>query len=79
MNLHSVRHRLLALLRRRRLERDLDDELAFHLAMREADYEHGGAAPAAARDAAVRRFGNVTYLKEQCRDMWTFHPLETFS
>jgi putative ABC transport system permease protein len=79
MNLHSVRHRLLALLHRRRLERDLDDELAFHLAMREADYQHGGAAPAAARDAARRRFGNVTYLKEQCRDMWTFHPLETFS
>jgi len=79
MNLHSVRHRLLALLRRRRLERDLDDELAFHLAMREADYEHGGEAPAAARDAARRRFGNVTYLKEQCRDMWTFHPLETFA
>src|SRR5689334_2551204 len=79
MNFHSVRHRLLALLRRRRLERDLDDELAFHLAMREADYQHGGAAPAAARDAARRRFGNVTYLKEQCRDMWTFHPLETFS
>src|SRR6478672_6717265 len=79
MNLHSVRHRLLALLRRRRLERDLDDELAFHLAMREADYRHDGAAPAAARDAARRRFGNVLYLKEQCRDMWTFHPLETLA
>src|SRR4029079_4195711 len=24
-----------------------------------------------------RRFGSVAYLKEQCRDMWTFHPLET--
>src|SRR5512132_2764793 len=70
-------HRLLALFRRGRLERDLDDELAFHLAMREADYRHDGATPSDARFAARRRFGNISYLKEQCRDMWTFHPLET--
>jgi len=79
MNFHPAWHRLIALLRRQRLERDLDEEVAFHLAMREADYRRGGAAPADARDAARRRFGNVTYLKEQCRDMWTFHPLETLS
>jgi len=70
-------HRLTALFRRRRLERDLDDELAFHLAMREADYRRDGVPQADARVAARRRFGNVTYLKEQCRDMWRFHPLET--
>ena len=34
MPLLSVWHRLTALFRRRRLERDLDEELAFHLAMR---------------------------------------------
>src|SRR5215217_7992990 len=70
-------HRLAALFRRRRLERDLDEELAFHLAMREADYQHAGDTPADAHFAARRRFGNVAYLKEQCRDMWTFDPLET--
>src|SRR4029079_11170408 len=70
-------HRLTALFRRGRLERDLDDELAFHLAMREADYRQGGVAEADARLAARRRFGNVASLEEQCRDMWTFHPLET--
>src|SRR4029079_11251490 len=70
-------HRLIALFRRRRLERDLDDELAFHLAMREADYRHQGIADAEARDAARRRCGSVASLKEQCRDMWTFAPLET--
>jgi predicted permease len=72
-------HRLTALFRRRRLERDLDDELAFHLAMREADYRHGGVPQADAGYAARRRFGNVASLKEQCRDMWTFHPLEALS
>ena len=73
----NVWHRLAALVRRRRLDRDLDEELAFHLAMREADYRHDGIAGADARYAARRRFGNVTSLKEQCRDMWTFSPLET--
>src|SRR5215208_6813846 len=78
-NLLAAWHRLIALFRRRRLERDLDEELAFHLAMREADYQDDGATLSDARYAARRRFGNVAYLKEQCRDMWTFHPLETLS
>jgi predicted permease len=72
-------HRLAALFRRRRLERDLDDELAFHLAMREAGYRQDGATPSDARFAARRQFGNLAYVKEQCRDMWTFHPLETLA
>src|SRR5882762_10685897 len=69
--------RLKALLWRRRLERDLDDELAFHLAMREADYAASGVPDPAARDAARRRFGNATQYKEQLRDMWTFPSLES--
>src|SRR3981189_2995813 len=79
MNARAVWRRFVTLLRRRSLERDLDDELAFHLAMREAEYRRDGAAPAHARRAAAPRVGNVTYLKEQCRDMWTFSPLETLT
>jgi len=56
--------RVHALLHRRQLEQDLDDELAFHLAMRGA--------------AARRPFGNVASIREQCRDLWTFVWLETF-
>jgi predicted permease len=77
MDLLALWHRVVALVGRRRLERDLDEELAFHVAMREADYRNHGASEADARSAARRRFGSVAYLKEQCRDMWTFHPLET--
>ena len=79
MELPAFWHRLVALVRRRRLDRDLDEELAFHLSMREADYRDQGASDADARIAARRRFGSVAYLKEQCRDMWTFHPLETLA
>jgi len=71
-------HRLVAIVRRRRLDRDLDDELAFHLAMREADYRTDGLSADAARAEARRQFGNVTHLKEQTRDMWTFPSLESF-
>jgi len=74
--LPSVLRRLRALAGRRRLERDLDDELAFHLAMRAADARREGLSPADAERDARRRFGNVTYLKEQTRDMWTFQPFE---
>jgi putative ABC transport system permease protein len=71
-------HRLIAIVRRRRLDRDLDEELAFHLAMREADYRAGGLDAESARDEARRQFGNVPYLKEQTRDMWTFPSFESF-
>jgi predicted permease len=62
--------RLSALVRRKRLERDLDDELAFHLAMREAERRQTGEAPTEARGAAYRQFGNVAHVKHQLRDAW---------
>jgi predicted permease len=71
-------HRLIAIVRRRRLDRDLDDELSFHLAMREADCRTDGLSVEAAREEARRRFGNVTHLKEQTREMWTFPSFESF-
>jgi putative ABC transport system permease protein len=77
--LSSMWHRLVALVRRRRLDRDLEDEVAFHLAMREADLRAGGVPDPAAGEMARRRFGNVTYLKEQTRDMWLFPSLESIS
>ena len=43
MELPTIWHRLLAIVRRRRRDRDLDEELAFHPAMREADYRLQGA------------------------------------
>lgn len=46
---------------RRRLDRDLDDELRFHLEMR----------------GDARRFGNLTLIKETCRELWTFVWLES--
>ncbi len=65
-----------ALARRRQLERDLEDEMSFHLALREADRQDSGTGAVEAHIAARREFGNVAGFKEACRDMWTFVSLE---
>ena len=79
MGIASAWHRLKALAARRRLDRDLADELAFHLAMREDEYVAAGMARDDARVAARRQFGNVTHFKEESRDMWMFSSFETLA
>src|SRR5271154_4042773 len=61
-----------------RLDRDLEDEVAFHLAMREEKSLGAGVDATEARYAARRQFGNLTTVKERTREMWTFASLETF-
>ena len=70
-------HCLTALVRRRRLERDLDDELAFHLAMRQQRLMADGVGAEQAQREARRRFGNVMAVKEEMREMWTFPSIES--
>ena len=66
-----------ALFKRKQLDRDLEDELAFHLAMREAKNRERGVAGEEARYAARRHFGNAMRIKEACREAWSFVSLET--
>ena len=66
--------RLKALVRRKQLDLDLDDEVAFHLAMREEKNRTNGVASAGY--AAHCQFGNTTLIKETARELWTFAPLE---
>jgi predicted permease len=70
--------RVKALFKRKQLDKDLDEEMAFHLAMREEKKRAEGLAAEEARHAARREFGNVTSMKEACREMWSFASLETF-
>jgi putative ABC transport system permease protein len=62
--------------KRPRLDRDLEDEVAFHLAMREEQNLLDGVAPNEARYAARRQFGNTTAVQEKNRELWTFASLE---
>ena len=66
--------RLKTLFRRRQLEQDLQDELTFHVAMREQKLREAGLADP--RSAAHRKFGNATRIMEDCRELWSFATLE---
>src|SRR5580704_17044247 len=70
--------RLKTLWKRPELDRDLGEEVAFHLAMREEKNRLAGVDPEEARYAARRQFGNTSALKENSREVWTFAALESF-
>jgi predicted permease len=69
-------NRLRALFRRDQLDRDLADELRFHVEMRTRENVAAGMSPEEARETALRQFGNVGSLQEQTRDAWGFVWLE---
>ncbi|MGE5099143.1 MAG: permease prefix domain 1-containing protein, partial [Deltaproteobacteria bacterium] len=50
----------------RSVEREVDDELEFHLAMREEKLRRQGLTPESARAEAVSRFGDPTAVRDQC-------------
>ncbi len=49
------------------VEREIESELAFHLEMRIRDYVARGMEPAAAREAALARLGDLDRVRVQCR------------
>ena len=49
------------------VERDIDDEIAFHLAMREEKLRAAGLTAEEARAAARRRFGDLGEVADECR------------
>ena len=64
----ELRHRLGALLGGRRLDRELDDEIAFHLEMETAQRRRRGLPEAEARRRAHIAFGGVAKAREDCRE-----------
>ena len=60
--------RLLAIGRRGRRDRELDDELTFHLEELTREYERRGMTPDAARTAAARELGGVGRTRQAWRD-----------
>jgi predicted permease len=62
--------------RRKRRETDLDDEIAYDLALDAEERIRSGATPREAEQASRRDFGNVGLLKEGIREMWGWASLE---
>jgi putative ABC transport system permease protein len=64
--------RLRMLVHRERFRSELDEEMAFHREEQQREFEAAGMAPAQARRAARRRFGNEQRLHEQSHEVVGF-------
>jgi len=62
--------------RRKRMLDDLDQDIREHIEMETRDNIERGMSPEEARYAALRKFGNVTHVKEDTRAVWRFLWLE---
>ncbi|HEX8421868.1 MAG TPA: permease prefix domain 1-containing protein, partial [Pyrinomonadaceae bacterium] len=67
-----------ALFRREQMERELDRELRFHLEREIEENLRRGMKPDAAREAALRSFGGVERIKDECREVRGVGIIETF-
>jgi putative ABC transport system permease protein len=69
--------RVLALVRGRRLDRELEAEVEAHLEMAERDARKAGLSAEEARWAARRRFGGIEQMREEHRDRRSVRWIET--
>src|SRR6267378_7236175 len=74
----TARLRLRSILRGRQLERELDEELQFHLAHKIEEGIAKGLSPKEARYAAMRAMDGLELRKEEMRDMRRIHWLTDF-
>jgi putative ABC transport system permease protein len=68
--------RFLFLFQRKRLSRDLEEEMRFHLESQTQQNCAAGMDPGQARYAARRRFGNTALLKERSLEIWGWSALD---
>lgn len=73
----NLARRLSALIRRNRLDAELEDEIDLHIALRRQALVDDGMDPREAAYEARRMFGNVTVKREESREMWGFPSLDT--
>src|SRR5882757_5460144 len=62
--------------RRKRMMEDLDRDIRNHIEIETEDNIARGMTPEEAQYAAFRKFGNVTCVKEETREVWSFVWLE---
>ena len=65
---YTIPLRLQSIFRRRQVERDLDEELQYHLDKKIEELRSRGLDPVEARNVALRAMDGLTQRKEECRD-----------
>jgi predicted permease len=64
------------LVRKEEMERELDEEMRYHLEREIEQNIQAGMAPQEARSAALRAFGGMEQAKEECREAWGVRLIE---
>lgn len=77
--LHEFLLRLKGLLNRKRMNREMAEELAFHQEMLRAKLEREGVGAQDMEAAVRRRFGNAERWQERLRELWQLRRVENFS
>jgi putative ABC transport system permease protein len=77
--LHDVLFRLRTLFRRPTAERELDDELRFHLERQISKYVRSGMSETEATRRARLEFGGIEQVKDECRDARGISFVETLT
>jgi predicted permease len=70
-------YRLRAIFRRAAVEKELDEELRFHLEQQAQHHARSGLSPEEATRRAVLGFGGIDSVKEECREMRGVAALDT--
>ena len=65
----TILAKLLRISNRKQIVFEVEDELHFHIEMLERKYVQDGMSPAAAKAAALRRFGSIERAMKQCVDI----------
>src|SRR5215471_14564261 len=73
---YTIPLRLRSLLRRNQVDRELDEEIRYHLERQIEQHIASGMTPEDARRAARRAMGSVERRKEECRDMRRVNLIE---
>lgn len=76
--MHAIFLRMRTLFTRRRMDRELAEELDFHQAMLRQRLLRQGTPPAEVDQAARQAFGNGARWHERLRELWQFQTLENF-
>lgn len=71
--------RLRSLFSKQRVENELNDELRFHVEKMIEDNLAKGMSADEARYAALREFGGIEHMKEECRDSWGVRIINEFA
>jgi hypothetical protein len=69
---------LRSLFARHNIERELEDELGFHLDQLVEEEIAAGVPPREARKSALRKMGGVSQFQEECRDMRRLNLMDDF-